>query len=273
MESIGSSPMSEPMAVAAECERYWRDAGVPHRAATEMRQELEAHLAAALADGRTVTDVLGEDVPAFAEAWAAEQLARPGRPPSWREVDDRRRRRLGRREVLLMAGVAAVIVIAAVAIAALAGSTTESEGTMDNETWRWIWVGSALFLAFAEIVTAGFFMLPFAVGAVLAAILAWGGVAPIVQLLVFIGVSVVVLVALQRFVRRSDERQPTVGANRFIGQRAVVLEEVDRIAQTGRVKMDTELWRATTEGAPIPVGVEVLVVDVRGARLVVEPME
>jgi membrane protein implicated in regulation of membrane protease activity len=265
--------MREAQALASACEQYWRDAGVPYRAAADMRQELEAHLAAALADGRTVSDVVGAHVATFAEAWAAEQRAQPGHPPSWREVADRRRRRLGRREMLVMTGVAAAVVIAAVVIAAIAGSTTESEGTMDNETWRWIWVGAAVFLAFAEIVTAGFFMLPFAAGAVLAAMLAWAGVSPIVQLLVFIGVSLVVLVGLQRFVRRTDEHQPTVGANRFIGQRAVVLEEIDRIAQTGRVKMDTELWRATTQGAPIPVGAEVEVVDVRGARLVVAPID
>jgi membrane protein implicated in regulation of membrane protease activity len=94
-----------------------------------------------------------------------------------------------------------------------------------------------------------------------------------VQLLVFIGVSIVTLVALQRFVRRSDQYQPTVGANRFVGQSATVLEDIDRTAGTGRVRMDTEVWRATTDGAPIPAGTAVRVVDVRGARLVVEPDE
>lgn len=143
---------------------------------------------------------------------------------------------------------------------------------MDNETWRWIWVGATVFLAFAEVVTAGFFMLPFAVGAAVAAILAWSGIGPAVQLVVFISVSLLVLVGLQRFVRRSDRHQPRVGATRFVGQHAVVLERIDRHS-TGRVRMDTEMWRASTQGDPIEVGTEVTVVDVRGARLVVEPVE
>lgn len=269
MEWTGSSQMpgNDPAAMAADCERYWREAGVPGRTATEMRLELQAHLEAAIADGRGVADVVGPDLGSFAEAWAAEQRVGSGRQPSWNEVIERRTRRPGRRDAVALAAV-----IAAVVAAAVIAYGTESEGTMDNEMWRWIWVGAAVFLSFAEIVTAGFFMLPFAGGALVAAILAWSGVSPVVQLVVFIVVSLVVLVGLQRFVRRSDEHQPRVGATRFIGQHAVVLERIDRHS-TGRVKMDTELWRASTEGDPIEEGTEVRIVDVRGARLVVEPIE
>jgi membrane protein implicated in regulation of membrane protease activity len=269
MESIGSSQMpgSDPAAMAADCERYWREAGVPGRTASEMRLELQAHLEAAIADGRSVADVVGSDLGTFAEAWAAEQRVGTGRLPSWNEVIERDRRRPGRRDALALGAV-----IAAVTVAAVIAFGTESEGTMDEEMWRWIWVGAAVFLAFAEIVTAGFFMLPFAGGAAVAAILAWLGVNPAVQLVVFIAVSLVVLVGLQRFVRRSDEAQPQVGATRFVGQRAVVLERIDRNS-TGRVRMDTELWRASTEGGPLEEGTEVVVVDVRGARLIVEAVE
>lgn len=140
---------------------------------------------------------------------------------------------------------------------------------MENEAWRWIWVGAALFMGFAEVVTAGFFMLPFAVGAVAAAALAFLDVSPAVQLVVFIATSLVSLVVLQRFVRKEDEHQPAIGANRLIGQRAVVVEPVDRSSGSGRVRMETEDWRAVTDGGPIPPGTEVEVVDVRGTRLVV----
>ena len=144
---------------------------------------------------------------------------------------------------------------------------------MDNETWRWIWVGAALFLGFAEMVTAGFFMLPFAVGAVIAAILAFTGVAAEIQMAVFVASSLISLVLLQRYVRKEDEHQPAVGSNRFVGQSAVVIQPVDRTSGSGRVRMETEDWRAVTDGEPIEVGTEVHVVDVRGARLVVEPAD
>ena len=144
---------------------------------------------------------------------------------------------------------------------------------MDTETWRWIWIGAALFLGLAEMVTAGFFMLPFAVGAVIAAALAFMDVEPAIQLIVFIATSLVALILLQRFVRHGDEDQHPIGANRFIGRTAVVLEAIERTATAGRVRMDTEEWRATTDGDPIAVGTEVRILEVRGTRLVVESTE
>ena len=152
-----------------------------------------------------------------------------------------------------------------------------SEGMpMDNETWRWIWVGTAMFLGFAEIFTAGFFMLPFAIGAVVAAVLAFMDVAPAIQLTAFIVVSVLGLILLQKFVRHEDDDPPNVGANRFVGQRAVVIEALDRVTGLGRVRMDTEEWRAMpADGIPDPIseGTAVRIVDVRGTRLVVEPID
>ena len=56
----------------------------------------------------------------------------------------------------------------------------------------------------------GFLLLPFAVGAAAAAILAFAGASPVWQLLAFTIVSVGFLVLLQRFARRreDDDRRP-----------------------------------------------------------------
>jgi membrane protein implicated in regulation of membrane protease activity len=142
---------------------------------------------------------------------------------------------------------------------------------MDTEWWRWVWLGVAAVFGVGEIFTAGFFLLPFAAGAIVAFILAWFEVEPAIVLTVFLVVSVLTLVVIQRLVRRGDEHQHPVGANRFVGRRVLVLERVDRVAGTGRVRLDTEIWRATTDGAPLDEGAEVRVVEMRGTRLVVTP--
>jgi len=98
---------------------------------------------------------------------------------------------------------------------------------MSNEAWLWFWIGAAVFLGIAEIFTAGFFMLPFAVGAVAAAVLAYADVGEIIQLSVFLVVSVAALIVLRRFVHLGDQATPAVGSNRFVGQRARVLEHID----------------------------------------------
>lgn len=272
MESIVSSMeamVTDRAAIDAmleDCARYWRASGIRRSVVRDMRQELEQHLVDATGEGRDLADVVGHDIAGFATDWALEKRGPDARLPSWDETVRGRRRGFGWMDVGILFVVTAVIAVALV-------TRGEGGGDVDNETWRFIWVGAAVFLGFAEVVTAGFFMLPFAAGAVIAAILAFAGVAPAIQLLVFIVSSLLALIALQRFVRHGDEHRPMVGANRFVDQRATVLEEIDRVSGAGRVRMDTEVWRATTEGGPIAAGTEVRVVDVRGARLVVEPTE
>lgn len=271
MESTGSSKVAKMTdrfgidTVVADCERYWRAAGIGRRVVADMRAQLERHLIEASLEGRSPESVVGPDTAEFAMEWAAAEQVDEDRLPAWDDVFRRRRRRFVWTDVLMLMIVAGAVVV---------GLVTRGEGdSMDNETWRWIWVGAALFLGFAEMITAGFFMLPFAVGAVIAAVLAFLDVAPEIQLTVFIGTSLVSLVLLQRFVRKEDEHQPQVGSNRFVGQQAVVLQTVDRTSGSGRVRMETEEWRAVTDGEPIAAGTEVRVVDVRGARLVVETTE
>jgi membrane protein implicated in regulation of membrane protease activity len=141
---------------------------------------------------------------------------------------------------------------------------------VDNETWRWVWTGLAVFLSVAEIFTAGFFLLPFGIGAAAAALLAWLGIGLVLQWLTFIVISIVALVGLQRFIRKQDRDQlQDIGANRYLRRQAVVLETVDPIQGTGRVRVESEEWRAVTEGETIPAGVQVIVTGVRGSRLVV----
>jgi membrane protein implicated in regulation of membrane protease activity len=124
-----------------------------------------------------------------------------------------------------------------------------------------------------EIFTAGFFLLPFAIGASAAAILAWAGAAILAQWLVFFGVSVFSLAYLRRFITRQDESdQPKVGANRWAGSEGVVLEDINPVTGAGMVKVESEEWRATAPQA-IAAGQRIVVIEVRGARLVVEPIE
>ena len=99
---------------------------------------------------------------------------------------------------------------------------------MDNEVWRWIWLGVAAVFGIGEIFTAGFFVLPFAAGAVGAFVLAWVDVGPAIVLPVFLVTSVLVLIIIQRLVRRGDQKVVPVGANRFVGRKVLVLEQLVR---------------------------------------------
>jgi len=257
--------MRDRSRVLAEIERYWLETGLAPASVEEMRIELDRHLIEAELDGRTVDDVIG-DRAAFAEGWAAAR--RGGMVDSWADVQSgRTRRRKQTRRDLVLYGSGAAAMIAAVAVAAQGGSD------VDNELWRWLWTIFAIVLGIGEMFTAGFFLLPFAIGGAAAAILAWVGANVLAQWLVFFGISTISLVYLRRFIGRQDEgEQPRVGANRWIGSEGVVLQGIDPQSGAGMVRILNEEWRATALGK-IPAGAKIVVTQVDGARLIVEQLE
>jgi membrane protein implicated in regulation of membrane protease activity len=145
------------------------------------------------------------------------------------------------------------------------------------ETWRWIWlVATGLFVA-GEVGTGGsLFLLPFAVGAFVAGLLAFAGVTLIVQWIAFLAVSVAGLVATNGLRKRLDHDTPQdgIGARRVIGQPARVVRELPGGPGVGSVVVGREEWRAESlDGQPIAEGAVVKVVDVRGTRLIVHPQQ
>ena len=251
------------------CRRYWLDAGISRRAVENMSRELESHLLEASEDGRDPRSVIGEDLEGFAGDWAAELLPRRrGQMPSWGAVE----RGLDLRSSSRMLGwVSAAVLIILVAVIIV---TWRKESIMDSELWRWVWTGLALVMGLGEIVTAGFFLLPFAVGATLAAIAAWSGLHDAVQWVAFFGGTAVAMLFVRRFMRAQDHEDGLkIGPARYVGMRAVVLESVDMVSNTGLIRVEAEEWRAITESDPIPEGSTVEVVEVRGNRLVVAVAE
>ncbi|MGI9665956.1 MAG: NfeD family protein [Acidimicrobiia bacterium] len=255
--------------VVERCHTYWVESGVFADSADEMSSELRSHLNEAAAAGKSIEAVTGPDVDGFAEEWAsayrdpkpAAEQSEPT-PPSLPRTDSRAP------GWALWAGI--LVMVALVALVALVAPTDEN---LDQSLWIGLWFGSAALLAIGEMLTAGFFLLPFAVGAAAAGVVALAGVGIGFQIVVFVVVSVGSLYLLQQFARKDTRGELIpVGAARYIGSSAIVTAPVNRLHGTGRVKMGTEDWRATTDGdEDIAVDTEVRVIEVRGARLVVEP--
>jgi membrane protein implicated in regulation of membrane protease activity len=256
--------MAEQMGIAEvvdRCKRYWSSTHVPSKAIKEMEAELASHLEEAAGAGKTPSAVIGPDLNEFAEEWArtyrrpmvaGDHAPRSGMTPNT--------------QMLI-----SLIAIAAVTAAILIFSPKEDD--VDNEIVQWAFLGGALVLFVGEILTAGFFLLPFAIGAAIAAVMAFLGVAPVVTLVSFLVISVIALIGLQRYTDTDDD-QPPVGANRYADMTGTVLVPVSRAKGTGRVRMEAENWRASTDLADeIPEGAEVKVVEVRGTRLIVAPID
>ena len=140
-----------------------------------------------------------------------------------------------------------------------------------NNVLIWIWAALALIFFIAEIFTAGFFLVCFGIGAAAAALLAAFGVDAIWQLVAFIAVSVVALAFLRPLAKRvSTQVANPGGIDRVMGKQAVVLEEIDPLAATGRVRIEREVWRADSiDGHRIAKDAVVKVMAVSGTRVLV----
>jgi len=144
---------------------------------------------------------------------------------------------------------------------------------MENYWWAWM-ILAALFIV-GEIFTAGFFLLPIGIGAAIAGLIALLGGNTIWQLVVFVVASFVLFLVSRRFAQKvTKEQPPGIGADRFIGQECVVLEKINNLDDSGRVRMGKEEWRAESDsGDQIETGTKVTVVRLSGTHLVVGPVE
>jgi membrane protein implicated in regulation of membrane protease activity len=149
---------------------------------------------------------------------------------------------------------------------------------MDSpEDWRWVWIIATAVFAIGEMTSPGsFFMLPFAIGALVATVLAFLEVDVVIEWLVFVGVSLAVLVALRPLAHRLNRSvdDTGIGARRLLGQAAVVLRDIPAGGDVGLVRVDREEWRAqSTDGSAIPTGTAVRVADVQGTRVIVAAVD
>ncbi|MCR4437735.1 MAG: NfeD family protein [bacterium] len=145
---------------------------------------------------------------------------------------------------------------------------------MNHGAWL-VWLFSAALFVVAEIFTSGFFIILFAAGAVVAAVLAYVGLGPAWQWGAFVVISAALVPLSRRLARRMTRAQsPGIGADRLVGQTGVVLQEVDNVANTGMVRVAREEWRASSaDDQVLGVGTRVEVLRVEGAHLVVRKQQ
>ena len=136
-----------------------------------------------------------------------------------------------------------------------------------------LWVIAACVFGVGERLTKGFFLAPFALGAVLAAIVELAGVGGIAAWAAFILVSLVAW-ALVRPIARARMRIPPpgpTGAAALVGKQAIVLERIANDEGIGCIKVDGEVWtaRAFANDHEIETGTRVDIVDIKGATALV----
>lgn len=128
-----------------------------------------------------------------------------------------------------------------------------------------IWLIAAIVLVIIELLTAGFGVICFAIGALFSALVAYFTPNILWQLLVFAVVSMLTFIFLRPVLIRLLERKTKdvkTNADALIGKIGVVSETIDSTKNIGRVAIDGDDWKAVShDGIVINKGEKVKVLS------------
>lgn len=138
------------------------------------------------------------------------------------------------------------------------------------------WLIALVVFLVIEVATLGLATIWFAGGALVALIAAMCGAGIVIQIVLFLVVSLVLLFFTRPFaVRFLNKDTLKTNVDRVVGMEGVVTEEISNLAGTGKVSIGGNMWTARTEneGGTIPVDAVVTVLRVEGVKLIVKVKE
>lgn len=138
--------------------------------------------------------------------------------------------------------------------------------------WFWIWVILAAALYVGEMLTASFFLLPFAIAATIATLATFFGAPLWLQWLLFIVVSAIALIVFRPIAKRmtANATPEKSGVDRLIGMTGTIIEGTTAAGRL-RACVDHEIWTVTVEPArQLAADTTIRVLGVEGTHLIVE---
>ncbi len=142
----------------------------------------------------------------------------------------------------------------------------------------WFWLAVIILFLVIEMITVSLVSIWFVGGALAAFLAAYFTDTMWIQVVAFLGVSVVLLVLLRPLARKLSVKQKdqmVSGAKAMIGKQAIVTEEIDSVHAKGAVQVNGQYWTAKTKlfEDKIPKDTIVDIIDVDGVKLIVSPAE
>lgn len=139
-----------------------------------------------------------------------------------------------------------------------------------------VWLVAMIILIVIEIVTVGLTTIWFAVGALVATIVAMLGGGMILQVTLFLFVSFGMLIFTRPWAMKYiNKKRIKTNYEGIIGKVVRITQDVDNIAEKGCAVVNGQEWtvRAADERIRIQAGSLAKVVDIKGVKLIVEKYE
>ena len=145
---------------------------------------------------------------------------------------------------------------------------------MQPYVMAYIWIGIAAFLTAVEIATVQLVSVWFVLGALCAALTTIFTDSIVIQIVVFVSVSLVTLIATRPLVKKAKQkiRPLRTNSDRLIGETGVMLADLNDMHSVGQAKVMGKVWSVKTDNPPLKEGDTVRVLAIDGAKLIVEPV-
>lgn len=137
----------------------------------------------------------------------------------------------------------------------------------------YIWIGIAVVLAVLEVATTQLVSIWFVVGAIAAAIATIFTGSLIIQVVFFVLVSAICLIATRPLVKKlTKSKVVRTNADSLIGKTGVITIEVNNNLAQGQINVGGQIWSAKSEGDFIlKVNEKAIVKSIAGVKLIVTP--
>lgn len=140
------------------------------------------------------------------------------------------------------------------------------------ETYLYMWLIAFVLFAAVEFATSmALISIWFAAGSLVALVLSAFDVPLWIQLLVFILVSAILLICTRPIAKKHAKNNIDTNIKIIIGKTAKVIEDIDNLKATGRVRLDGVDWTAISDtGEIIEKDSHVTITKIEGSKLYVK---
>ena len=141
--------------------------------------------------------------------------------------------------------------------------------------WQ-IWLIIAGVCIILEMLTVGFLVFWFAIGALIAMVVSFFIDNVVIQSTIFLISSTILLFATKPFVEKFQKSSPNYKTNSasIEGEKGIVTSNINNASGKGQVKVHTEVWSAQSlDGNDIPSGTEITVEKIEGVKAIVKPIK
>lgn len=136
-----------------------------------------------------------------------------------------------------------------------------------------LWLVILVVLVVIELLTMGLTTIWFAGGALAAALISIVGTPIVLQVIVFLVVSIILLFSTRPIaVKYFNKDRIRTNTESLIGRQAIVISEINNIEGVGQVNTGGMEWsaRSSYNNIVIPVGAVVVILGIDGVKLIVE---